>query len=118
MARLDILPHADNEFYTLLHDFQTSELDPTVLDTDLIHPIHDDVDFLPHKALDDYGDFCQFVQINHLSFFQRLEGHNTIDSIVNQCALAGPSTHLLKINKVMLRRELHTSLSCVLSSAG
>jgi hypothetical protein len=101
LARLDIRPYSDKEFDTLPHVFLTSELewDPTVFDNDIpTHP-ESEIDFLPNKAFDEYGNFRHRVNVQHLSFFLRQDGED-IDSTIDQCVLSAQFSEPLRINEL------------------
>jgi hypothetical protein len=94
LARLDIRPHTDHEFDTLPHVFLTSEKewDPTVLD----NQYHDTSEWgdtslsssgtLNNARYDEFGQYCQRVLVNHLSYFSRQDG-TTLDDNIDQCVL-------------------------------
>jgi hypothetical protein len=110
LARLDIRPYTDDEYDTLPHVFLTSELewDPTVLDNE-DSEVHDsELDFLPNKAFDEYGNFRQRVIVNHVSYFMRQDG-NDIDDVIDQCVLFGQSMDYgeqgTQVNKVGITKK-------------
>jgi hypothetical protein len=94
LACLDICPHTDHEFDTLPHVFLTSEmeLDPTVLD----HQYHDSFEWgntslsstctLNNVCYDEFGQYCQWVLVSHLSYFSQQDG-TTLDDHIDHCFL-------------------------------
>jgi hypothetical protein len=94
LACLDICPHTDHEFDTFLHVFLTLEMerDPTVLD----HQYHDSSEggdtslsstgTLNNAHYDEFGQYCQRILANHVSYFSQQDGP-TLDDHIDQCVL-------------------------------
>jgi hypothetical protein len=94
LARLNIRPHTDHEYETLLHVFLTSkvEWDPTFLD----HEFTDEsqwgednpaiFDLISASAYDEFGQYRHRVEVNKHVYFSRFNCDN-IDDHIDQCVV-------------------------------